>query len=222
MLGDHRWETALHRGVWLFAVGAMAGFLLESLDSALRLGYVQNRQGMLYGPFSPIYGVGALLFALAAPLLKNRPVPVLFLAAAFLGTAAEYGCALVQERAFGVRFWDYSGMGIDLHGRVNLILTLCWGTVGVYFLLWVWPAFVRFLDGQRRSGLRLVTAALLVFFLLDGGLSAAALARQEQRRQDLPAATAFGVFLDERYPDGRLEKTFPTMRVWEGEQEDEI
>ena len=205
------WERRLHRGVWLFAAGAMAGFLLESLDSLLTLGYLQNRQGMLYGPFSPIYGLGALLLAAAAPRLRARPVPVVFLASALLGAAAEYLCALVQERAFGVRFWDYTGVGLDLHGRVNLVLTLCWGGLGVFFLLWLWPRFSRFVDSQPRRGLRLVSAALLLFFLWDAGLSAAALVRQNQRRWDLPAATAFGAYLDVRYPDQVLEDTFPTM-----------
>ena len=215
LLCERRWEAVLHRGVWLFAVGAMAGFLLESLESAVSLGYVQNRQGMLYGPFSPIYGVGAVLFALAAPLLRGRPRWAMFLVTAALATGAEYLCALAQERAFGVRFWDYSHLGLSLSGRVTLLFTLWWGALGVAFIRWVWPAFEGLIDGLRRPGKRLLTAALLALFLFDAGLSAAALTRQEQRRHDLPAATAFGAFLDERYPDQRLEEMFPTMRELE-------
>jgi len=214
LLCERQWEAALHRGVWLFAAGAMAGFLLESLESAVSLGYVQNRQGMLYGPFSPIYGVGALLFALAAPALKNRSLPAVFLVTAALGAAAEYLCALVQERAFGVRFWDYSHLRLNLNGRISLGLTLCWGALGVGFVQWFWPAFEGLLAGQRLEGKRLLTAALLALFLFDAGLSAAALVRQDQRRHDLPAVTAFGAFLDREYPDRRLEETFPTMEEW--------
>ena len=211
MLCERHWESVLHRLVWLFALGSMAGFLLESMDSVLRLGYLENRQGMLYGPFSPIYGIGALLFACSAPWLKHRSVPTQFAVAALLGAAAEYGCAWVQERAFGARFWDYSGTGLEFQGRINLVLTLCWGALGVAFLLLVWPAFVRFLDGQRAKSLRLVTLFLLVLFLLDGGMSAAALVRQNHRNRDIPATTAFAAFLDEQYDDGRLSETFPTM-----------
>lgn len=204
-------EERLHRWVWLFTACSLLGFLLESLQSLLELGYVQNRQGLLYGPFTPIYGLGALVFALCFPLLRRRGPLLVFAVTGAVGAVFEYLCSLVQESAFGTISWEYSHIGLDWDGRTNLILALCWGGLGVFFILRFYPAFSRFVSVQSLSGRRLLSGLLLVFFLGNGLLSAAALVRQEQRRQDLPAASAFSVFLDERYPDPVLEATFPNM-----------
>ncbi|MCI8538514.1 MAG: putative ABC transporter permease [Oscillospiraceae bacterium] len=206
-------EDVLHRLVWLFTLSSLAGFWLESLQSWIDLGYVENRQGLLYGPFTPIYGLGAVLFALAFPVLRTRQAGLIFLITGAAGALFEYGCSLFQETAFGTISWEYSNIGLDWHGRTNLILALCWGGLGVFFTLAFYPAFARHMDCQPRRGRRLLTLVLLCFFLSNGLLSAAALVRQNQRRADVPAFSAVSAFLDLHFPDGRMEATFPNMSV---------
>ena len=210
---EDRLEEGLHRLVWLFTLCSILGFLLESLQSLLELGYVENRQGLLYGPFTPIYGLGALLFALCFPLLRRCSPGFLLVVAGGLGAWFEYLCSLIQERAFGTISWEYSHIGLDLDGRTNLILALCWGGLGVFFTLCFYPAYRHFLSGQARRGKRLLTLVLLVFFLSNGLLSAAALVRQAQRRDNIPAFSPAALFLDRQYPDAVLDRTFPNMTV---------
>ena len=210
-MSQQRAEEVLHRLAFLFLLGSLLGFLMESLQSWLDLGYVENRQGLLYGPFTPIYGLGALLFAFLFPLLRHCPVGVVFLLTGAVGAVFEYLCSLVQETAFGTLSWDYSNIGLDWDGRTNLILALCWGGLGVFFVRFFYPLLTRFLIRQRRPGKRALTAFLLCFFLTNGFLSTAALVRQDQRRSDLPAVSAFSVFLDDVYPDVVLKEIFPNM-----------
>ena len=87
------------RLVWLFALASMAGFLLESGESLFSLGYVQNRQGLLYGPFTPVYGAGAVVLALLWPALKDKPRPAAFLCAALVGAGVEYLWSWGQEKS---------------------------------------------------------------------------------------------------------------------------
>ena len=206
-------EELLHRLVLLFTCGSLLGFLMESLQSWISLGYVENRQGLLYGPFTPIYGLGALLFALVFPLLRSRPAGAVFLLTGALGALFEYLCSLIQETAFGTISWEYSDVGLDWNGRTNLILALCWGGLGVFFIQGFYPRFTRFLSRQRRPGKRALTLLLLCFFLTNSLLSAAALIRQDQRRSCRPAVSSVSLFLDRTYPDEVLEKTFPNMQV---------
>lgn len=204
-------EDALHRLVWLFTLSSLAGFWLESLQSWMDLGYVENRQGLLYGPFTPIYGLGALLFALAFPVLRTRQAGLIFAVTGAAGALFEYLCSLFQETFFGTISWEYSNIGLDWHGRTNLILALCWGGLGVFFTLAFYPAFARCVDRQSRRGRRILTLLLLCFFLSNSLLSAAALVRQNQRRADVPAFSPVSTFLDLHFPDERLGETFPNM-----------
>lgn len=204
--------TTLWRLVWLFVLASLAGFLLESLESLLSLGYVQNRQGLLYGPFAPVYGAGAVVLALAWPLMKSLPRLGIFLLSALLGTGVEYLWSWGQEILFGSVFWDYHHFRFHLHGRVNLPFALLWGLLGLFFLHWVWPRFCTLWQSPAPWRSVLVALALALLLTGDGLLSAAALLRQAQRQQAVSALSPLQVYLDEAWPDEALTETFPTMR----------
>lgn len=206
------------RLAWLFALASMAGFLLESGESLLSLGYVQNRQGMLYGPFTPVYGAGAVTLALLWPLLRDKSRPVAFAAAALVGTAVEYLWSLAQEALFGVVFWDYHHFRFHLDGRVNLPFALLWGLLGLAFWTWFWPGFHSFWQALPRSGAALVGLALALLLTGDAMWSAAALVRRSQRQQAVPAFSPLTAYLDEAWSDEALAARFPSMKIVQKEQ----
>lgn len=197
---------------WLFALASMAGFLLESAESLVSLGYVQNRQGLLYGPFTPVYGAGAVALALLWPALRHRGKAFCFLAAALVGTGVEYLWSWGQERWFGAVFWDYHHFPLHLDGRVNLPFALFWGLLGLAFWQWVWPRFSHCQSAASRYGVGLVSVVLTLLLLSDGILSAAALYRQAQRQEQAAAVSPLALYLDEVWPDEALARRFPTMR----------
>ncbi|MPN18310.1 hypothetical protein SDC9_165670 [bioreactor metagenome] len=207
----------IHRAIWLFGACCMAGFLLESMESFASLGYVENRQGLLYGPFTPIYGVGALAMVLFRPLLKNRSWPTVIAAAAVVGTAVEYLWGWAAEALFGTLFWDYRHFPLQLDGRVNLLFTLFWGVLGGILLKVVYPPFCHFIAGLHRGGRSLVTWVLIFLMAANVTLSAFAFTRQRQRQRQeaVSAASPLEVFLDQTYPDQWMRETFPGMRLLE-------
>ena len=62
---------------------------------------LESRRGMVYGPFSLIYGVGALLMTVVLLPLRNHNILLLFLASAVLGGLFETVCSLFLEQAWG-------------------------------------------------------------------------------------------------------------------------
>ena len=56
----------------IFFVGSIAGFVAESIWCIMRHGYYESRQGLVYGPFSPIYGIGAVCLTAALYQYRNR------------------------------------------------------------------------------------------------------------------------------------------------------
>ena len=202
----------LCRLVWLFVLASMAGFLLESGESLLRLGYVENRQGLLYGPFTPVYGAGAVCLALTWPWVRGKSPAVQFALAVLLGSGVEFVWSILQERLFGVVFWDYHHFRFHLDGRVNLLFSLFWGLLGLAFWRWFYPKFLRCWS-RPRFGSGLAALALALLLTGDGLWSSAVFVRQAQRQRGVPALSALTVYLDDRWPDAALAARFPAMRL---------
>ena len=50
--------------VWIFLLGCIMGFLIETAWLFVHTGILESRKGIIYGPFSPVYGFGAVLFTI--------------------------------------------------------------------------------------------------------------------------------------------------------------
>ena len=196
---------------WVFIIVSFLGCLAETIFMLLTRGELQNRSGVLYGSFSLVWGLGAVLFTVCFHRLAGRSPLLILLAGTALGAGYEYACSWLQEVLFGACFWDYSHLPFNINGRVNLVFSLFWGVAAVLWVKWVYPAACRWIGKiPNRAGrpLTLVLAALLAF---DIGLTAAALGRMNQRQHDIPASGPVAEFLDIRYPDRRLEAIFTNL-----------
>ena len=67
---------------WIFLVGCVIGCLVEMLWCYLNEGFFESRQGLIYGPFSPVYGLGAVLFTLVMYRFKHSSSFIIFLVSA--------------------------------------------------------------------------------------------------------------------------------------------
>ena len=77
---------------WVFVICSVAGLVLEEAYHLVVFREAESRAGLLFGPFSPIYGVGGVcMFCLARPL-RRFPLPVAFLALDVALTLASFNC----------------------------------------------------------------------------------------------------------------------------------
>ena len=207
-----QYRLNLNRIVWLFMLCSFLGYLIETVDVLVGKG-APGRQGLLYGPLAPVYGLGALLFALLYSLFRNRNELFSFVLLCAAGAVFEYLCSFMQEKLFGTVSWEYTGFGFDWDGRTNLVLALCWGALGLFMVKIGYPLFCRGLDKIPRGIQTAVSIMLLIFMIGNLFLSGAAIWRQAERREHVPPNGRFEVFLDKTYPDERLKKTFPNMKA---------
>ena len=119
---------------WVFLIYSFLGYGLEKAFAALTHAPNQVRKGLLLLPLCPVYGLG-MLVALAGNA-RGAAAAVWGGAAA---TAVEYGFHWGCERFLGVRFWDYSGVRGNLHGRVCLPFSVLWGVLTAGAARWVQP-----------------------------------------------------------------------------------
>ena len=50
---------------------------------------MQHRYGMVWGPFSPLYGIGAVLLTVCLWKIRKRPLWVIFLLSMVIGSVLE-------------------------------------------------------------------------------------------------------------------------------------
>ncbi|MBD5132880.1 MAG: putative ABC transporter permease, partial [Clostridiales bacterium] len=207
---------------WLFFFFFFLGDLIEVVFWLVTRGELTSRSSLLYGPFSIVWGAGAVLLTLAFYRMDDGSSARIFMTGTVLGGAYEYICSWLQEILFGACFWDYRHLPLNLNGRVNLVFCLFWGAAAILWVRLACPALYRCIDRiPPRKGRQMALAAAL-FLTVSTALSAAALCRMDQRHKAIPAAGSVSQFLDEAYPDSVLHRRYPNMGIlteigWYGE-----
>ena len=192
-------------------VGSFAGVVVEMLWCLVRHGYIESRAGLVYGPFNLLYGAGAVVLTLALYRYRNRRYLLSFLGGMIVGSVVEYVCSWGQETLFGSRSWDYSNLPFNLNGRICLLYSVFWGVLGV---LWIKDLYPRMAKGILRLPNRIgkvLTWCLTIFLAVNAAVTCVAVARWSQRVQGEPPASGFWSFVDERFPDERMERIFANM-----------
>ena len=217
-----REPLSVYRVFWLFLIAGFAGDLIEVVFWLVTRGELISRSSLLYGPFSIVWGAGAVLLTLVFHRLDDRSGGRIFMTGTVLGGAYEYICSWLQEALFGACFWDYRHLPLNLNGRVNLVFCLFWGVIAIVWVRLACPALCALVGRIPRTAGRRAAAAAAVFLLCSMTVSAAALCRMDQRRVGVPALGTVSRFLDEAYPDSRLRERYPNMGIlaeigWYGE-----
>lgn len=124
-----------------FLFYSFAGYLLEKAFARLIRSPNQVRKCFLLLPLCPVYGL-AMTAVLALVPEGTGPAERMLLGGAIC-TAVEYLVHLFYESAFGVQFWNYSGLRGHIQGRVCPQFSLIWGVLSAAAAQWIQPAAAR-------------------------------------------------------------------------------
>lgn len=203
---------------WIFFVGCFLGVILEIVWFFLTHHYYENRSGLVYGPFNLVYGLGALGMTVCLHPLAGKKLGWLFLGGCIVGSVFEFACSWVQEALFGTISWDYRSEAFNLGGRIHLSLSLIWGMLGIVWVKWLCPALCGTLEKLPDGFARPATWALVLFMVFNIAVSAAAAGRMTERYHGEPPGNRVEVWLDEHFPDEKMEEIFPNLLFVEGDQ----
>ena len=216
---DYREERTMHfaRGMNLYKqfiilfIGSFAGVVVELLWCFLRHGYIESRSGLVYGPFNLVYGFGAYFLTMVLYGYRNRSAIYSFLGGFITGSVVEYACSFFQELLFGSTSWDYSNVPLNINGRICLLYSVFWGFLGVFWIKQVYPRFsVWVMKIPNRIG-KIMVWVLLVFMIFNAIVSGIAVYRWSERVEGHAASNGFEQFVDNRFPDSRMERIYPNM-----------
>ena len=176
-------------------------------------GEYQCRKGLLYGPFSQVYGIGGILLTLLYHRLKAKSKPATFLICTLAGGLYEVGCSFLQELLFGTVSWDYEWMwGHFFGGRTNLIYMMLFGILGVVYIGYIYPWASGLIARCNSKRWVPFTKACAVLMVLNVSLSVMAVGRWTERLDGIPPATPIDQYIDITYPDATMIEIFPSMR----------
>ena len=123
----------------------------------------------------------------------------------------EYGCSWVQELMFGTRSWDYSNMPFNINGRICLLYSVFWGILGVFWIKTLYPRISRLILKIPNKIGKIVTWVITVFMVINIAVSGVAVMRWGQRVRGAEPSNEFWEFIDERFPDERMERIYANM-----------
>lgn len=204
-----RFSTVL----WVFVVMSMVGLLFETIQHIFEYQELESRAGLIWGPFSPIYGFAAVVLTLALEPLAHKSTLFIFVVAALVGGAVEYAASFCMEMYWGVVAWSYLEMPFNLHGRTSLFHCVVWGTLGALWVRFGLPFAQSLFDRINLDGkkYRIITTALALFMAANIAMTMLAMFRAEARVQGVPATTPIEQFCDEHYPNEVLQARFENM-----------
>lgn len=118
---------------YIFVIYSFLGWLIETIYIFFKK-HRAIENSFPRGPFSPIYGFGAILIVLfAMPFQSNLFLFLLF--AIISSSILEYLSSLFFDKIFHITWWNYSDEFPNLHGRISLKHSLFWGILSVLIFL---------------------------------------------------------------------------------------
>lgn len=209
---------------WVFFVCSVLGLILEEVWHMVVVdpGVYQDRAGMLFGPFSPIYGFGAVLMTMALNRFYKKNPLIIFLVSALIGGAFEVFVGWFLQTSFGVVSWSYShirlfGMpdpiAVLTGGRTCTPFACMWGLGGLIWIKVLLPRLLKLINmipwKRRYSATVILTAVMLI----DGVMTLQSLDYWYQRVNGTVRNIPVAQFYDKHFDNEYMENRFQSMTM---------
>lgn len=209
---------------WVFFVCSVLGLILEEVWHMVVVdpGVYQDRAGMLFGPFSPIYGFGAVLMTMALNRFYKKNPLIIFLVSALIGGAFEVFVGWFMQTSSGVVSWSYShirlfGMpdpiAVLTGGRTCTPFACMWGLGGLIWIKVLLPRLLKLINmipwKRRYSATVILTAVMLI----DGVMTLQSLDYWYQRVNGTVRNIPVAQFYDKHFDNEYMENRFQSMTM---------
>ncbi|NEG69868.1 putative ABC transporter permease [Bifidobacterium choloepi] len=198
---------------WMFVVASVVGLILETIFHLIVFGAYQDRAGMLWGPFSPIYGFGAVLMTVFLNRLYKSNWFLIFCASAVIGGAFEYFTSWFMQTAFGITAWNYSNEWGNIDGRTSVAFMCCWGLLGLAWLKIILPPLLKLIQKIPWKVRYWLTIVCFVLLLFDGVMTLLALDAWYSRLADISQNTPVAEFFARYFDNSFMANRFQTMSL---------
>ena len=210
---------------WVFVICCFLGLIIETVYhfAVVVPGEIQDRAGLLFGPFSPIYGFGAVLMTVALNRFYKANPAIIFLVSAVIGGLFEAATALFMELGFGAVAWDYSGstifglfpdpIAVIFGGRTSTLFMCMWGALGFVWIKLCLPWMLKLINLIPWKVRYSFTTLCAVLMLVNGVMTLEALDCWFERLSGIPQTTPVEQFYAEHYDNDYMAHRFESMTI---------
>lgn len=198
---------------WIFVVCCVLGLAAETIFHLIKYGGYQDRAGLLFGPFSPIYGCGGLLMTIFLNRFHRSNPIIIFLFAALIGGTFEYLTSWFMQFAFGITAWNYTGRWLSIGGRTCGVYMIFWGLMGLAWIKLCLPGLLKLVNTIPWNWRYTVTVVCTVLMLIDCGMTLQSLDCWYQRQAGHQIEGPVEQFYAEHFDDAYMTHRFQTMTM---------
>ena len=151
-----------------FFIYSILGFIVEGMFTLIISGHFSS--GILYGPWTPIYGFGAILTIIISRKIfkkmhQNKFIETLitFIILMIILTIIEWLGGILIENLFHETLWNYKEYKYNIGKYISLEMSLIWGIIGVFLIYFIKPI----VDKLENKTPKFITIILIVLFIID-------------------------------------------------------
>ena len=213
-----------HKYFWIFIIGSVFGVYWEQIYTLVLhllnegIWVWKLKRGVIYGPFNPLYGAGAVILTMAFAKNKNYKWYHYLLYGAVLGGTVEYLTSYFQELVVGSVSWNYHNKFLNINGRTTIPFAFVWGALALVLVKIFYPSISALVESLPQKFGRILTNILIVLVAIDFTVSWGSLFRQILRHNNIPAYTFVGDFFDKYYSDEKLKESYTNMVIIEAKK----
>ncbi len=151
-----------------FFIYSILGFIIEGLFTLI----VSRKfsSGILYGPWTPVYGFGAILtIVISKKIFKNMhksrfvETIVTFIVLTVTLTFIEWLGGILIENLFHETLWNYKDYKYNIGKYISLEMSLVWGIVSIFIIYFVKPI----IDKLEKKIPKFITIIFATLFIID-------------------------------------------------------
>lgn len=209
--------------VMIFFIGSVLGLLLEEVWMFISAGVTESRVGLVWGPFSPLYGVGAVLLTLITFQLRKMHAKgwMVFLVSMVVGGLLEQITGWAMETFFGAVSWDYIAGGVPgaITKWVAIPFLFFWGALGYIWYKFIMPNLLWGLGVPTTKRKVVFVSLLSVYLIFDIFMTIMCFDRRAARDAGIPPANGFEEWVDENFNNAFMSERFQNMVIEGGEKQ---
>ena len=139
---------------------------------------------------------------------KDKSYLKIFIISFIFGTILEYVLSLLMEFFVGFTAWDYSQKILNINGRVSLIYSIYWGILGVFWIKWVYPFIIKYLNRIDINFSKSFVVVMSIFLIFNTFLTFSAINRAREFDKGILPSNSFEKFLDNTFNGSYLKNMF--------------
>ena len=151
-----------------FFTYSILGFLLEGTYTLITSNHFSS--GILYGPWTPVYGIGAILTIIISNKIfknmhKNRKIEtvVTFIILSIVLTLIEWIGGILIEKLFNETMWNYQNYKFNIGKYISLEMAIIWGIISIFTIYFIKPV----IDKLETKIPKYITIILTILFIID-------------------------------------------------------